>query len=132
MELLPESPEKLRLRNQPGNVIRVEWEAPPYDTGDGLLGDPATSYRIYISANGYGFTDAVTTSNAYYDVTGLEDGETIFVKVTAVNPGGESFPTPVLAARVPPSGSVVPLLFVDGFDRIDKYALIYQWESSAL
>jgi hypothetical protein len=43
----------------------------------------------------------------------------IFVRVTATNLGGESFPTPIAAARVA-SGGTAPVLIVNGYERIDQ------------
>ncbi|MGH6960399.1 MAG: hypothetical protein ACREE7_07960, partial [Dongiaceae bacterium] len=91
----------------------------------GLLGQAATSYRVYTSADGFGWGDAIRTTNTALTLSGLAPGELIFVRVTGVNAGGESFPTPTLAARVV-SNSVAPALMVYGFDRIDRAGLIQQ------
>ena len=129
---LPEPPENLRVFNIPGNAVRVEWDAPPYNSGDDYLGDAATGYRVYTSDNGFGFADGMVTSNTYYEITNVDPGDVIFIRVTAVNAGGESFSTPTLAARLPLWGESAPLLIVDGFDRLDRSAMITQYESSAL
>ncbi len=52
--------------------------------------------------------------------------------MTAVNQGGESFPTSVVGVRTPRAGEGTPILVVDGFDRLDAQAMIPQYESSAL
>lgn len=132
VRLLPEPPINARVFNKTGGGIRVEWNAPPYNTGDGLLGDAATGYRVYLSTSNYGFQNAVTTTNTYYETSAFSAGTTVFVRVAATNAGGESFPTPVLAVRVAALGLSAPLLIVDGFDRLDRLALIPQYESSAL
>jgi len=132
VRLLPEPPQNARAINQGSGTVRVSWAAPPYNTGDDLLGDPATSYRVYLSDDGQGWANAVSVSATQYDVTGLSPEQLIFIRVAAVNAGGESFPTPVLAARVPPAGQTARLLLVDGFDRLDRSALLPQYESGAL
>ncbi len=132
VHLLPEPPINPSVINITGNAVRVQWDPPPFNSGDDLLGDAATGYRVYTSNNGYGFSDAIETTNTILDITGLLPGEILFVKVTAVNDGGESFPTPTLAVRLPLSGESAPLLIVDGFHRLDKNALITQYESSSL
>jgi uncharacterized lipoprotein YddW (UPF0748 family) len=65
-------------------------------------------------------------------VSGLPPGSLHFFRVTALNPGGESFPTPVVAVRTPATPGVVDFLIVDGFDRLDQAAMIPQWEAPFL
>ncbi len=130
--LLPEPPVNVRAINQGNGTIRVSWSAPPFNSGNGLLGDAADSYRIYISSDGYGWADGEAVAATYHDVEGVAAGEAVYVKVTAVNEGGESFGSPVLAAQVPPTGVPAALLIVDGFDRIDRNMLLPQWDSGAL
>jgi hypothetical protein len=48
----------------------------------------------------------------------LEPGIIYSFKVTAVNNGGESFPSEILAAGIPRGGSKGDILIVNGFDRI--------------
>jgi hypothetical protein len=132
VHLLPEMPTGLWVFPRINGRIDLHWQAPAFDTGDGLLGDPATEYRIYTSSNPLGgFTLAGITSSTQATIEGVANGETIFVRVTAVNEGGESFPTPVAAARPPLPGQST-VLIVDAFDRLDASALIAQYESSRL
>ena len=95
-------------------------------------GDAATAYKVYHSTNGRGFDDGVETVSPTLTLTGLPPGSLHFFRVTALNAGGESFPTPVVAVRTPTGGGTPPLLIVDGFDRLDEAALIPQWESPFL
>jgi uncharacterized lipoprotein YddW (UPF0748 family) len=128
--LLPEPPERLAARNSGGGQITLTWAAPP--CCDGVVGDAATSYRVYHSSGGRGFGDGIPTAATSLDLTGLAPGSLHFFRVTAVNDGGESFPTAVVAAAVPVVPGPVDLLVVDGFDRLDQAALVPQWESPAL
>src|SRR5690606_29840343 len=51
---------------------------------------------------------------------GLGAGETVYVRVTATNAGGESLPTEVLGARV----GDARLLLVNGFDKLNRFGLV--------
>jgi hypothetical protein len=92
----------------------------PGPPGAGPLGDAATSYRVYTSTDGFGWSNPIDVASTSYTLTGLLPNQLIFAKVSGVNAGGESFASPVLAARVASLGSA-PVLVVYGFDRIDRY-----------
>ncbi len=124
LTLLPEPPTHLTARNSGLGQVTVSWRPSPVDAV-GLVGDPATSYRLYTSPDGLGWDNGAPVTGASYTLTGLQANQLIFVRVTAVNAGGESFPTPVLAARASPEG-VGRVLLVDGFDRIDRHGLIIE------
>ena len=125
---LPEPPTRLRIRNSGPGQVTASWAPGPTD-GTGLLGDLATTYRVYTSADGFGWSAAMSTSNASLVLSGLAPGQLIYVRVAGVNAGGESFPTPVLAARVA-SNDVAPVLIVYGFDRIDRFGLVRQFDGA--
>ncbi len=124
LEFLPEPPTHLRVRNSGPNQVTLAWRPGPTDAS-GLLGDGAASYRVYTSTDGFGWGNAISTTNTSLALAGLAPGQLIYVRVTGVNAGGESFPTPVLAARVAANG-MAPALIVYGFDRIDRLGLIRQ------
>jgi MYXO-CTERM domain-containing protein len=115
---LPLPPEHLRVRALDGRRARVQWTP---------AADPAwpaavpAGYRVYLSADGRGFDDTrpLETAETSLELAGLPWGETTYLRVTAVNAGGESFPTEVLGVRPldPPSR----ILVVNGFDRLDRY-----------
>ncbi len=121
---LPEPPTHLLVRNAGqspegapgGGRVQVSWRPSPTDSV-GLAGDAAAGYRVYTSADGLGWSDGtpVTGTVAYLD--GLRPGQLLFVRVTAVNDGGESFPSETLAARV---GRPAEILIVNGFDRLNR------------
>ncbi len=121
---LPEPPTHLLVRNvgqfpegAPGRGrVQVSWRPSPTDSV-GLAGDAAAGYRVYTSADGLGWSDGtlVTGTMAYLD--DLRPGQLLFVRVTAVNDGGESFPSETLAARV---GQPAEVLIVNGFDRLNR------------
>jgi uncharacterized lipoprotein YddW (UPF0748 family) len=130
VHLLPEPPERLAARNSGPGEVTLTWAAPA--CCDGVVGDAATAYKVYHSTNGRGFDNGTETTSTSLVVSGLQAGSLHFFRVTALNDGGESFPSPVVAARTPASGQLVEFLIVDGFDRLDQTAMIPQWENSTL
>ena len=121
LTLLPEPPTRLRLINLGQSKVRVSWEAPSPDTS-GLGGDAATGYRVYTSTTGVGWSNgSAVTGSTVFTLTDLEPGKLLFVRVTATNDGGESFPTETLATRV---GDHVGVLLVNGFDRLNRWMLV--------
>ena len=117
--LLPEPPINFYAKNNGDGTVLLAWDAPPYG---GAAGDPATGYRVYVSENGYGFNDAIETNNTYIQLNNLVLNKVYYFKVSAFNAGGESFPTETLSVRV--SNNQAKLLIVNGFDRIDRDALL--------
>ncbi len=121
LPLLPEPPTKPRVQNLGGGALRVSWEPSPTDS-QGLRGDPPTGYRVYTSPNGIGWSDGqLITDGTSVTLTGLSEDQLIYVRVTAVNGGGESFSTETLAARV---GERTGTLLVHGFDRLNNTMLL--------
>jgi uncharacterized lipoprotein YddW (UPF0748 family) len=128
--LVPEPPTRLAARNRSSGRVTLTWAPPP--CCDGLVGDAATSYKVYQSTNGQAFDNGTETPSPSLTLTNVPAGKLLFLRVTALNAGGESFPTPVVAVRTPATGKEPDFLIVDGFDRLDQSALVPQWESSAL
>jgi hypothetical protein len=97
-----------------GKRVRLSWQP----VNDPL--EPAAlpaSYRIYTRAGDNGFDNGREVTETYADIE-LPAYDTIFsFRVTAVNEGGESFPSEVLAAgfRRDTKGTVI---VVNCFDRI--------------
>lgn len=112
---LPDPPTTPRAINAPGGVT-LSWLAPQTNIASG---GAATSYRVYQSTNGYGFGAALATTNTTATLTNLTAGMTYFFRVTALNAGGESLPSEVVAARRSASGRAYHLV-VNGFDRFDR------------
>jgi N-acetylmuramoyl-L-alanine amidase len=121
---LPEAPTHLIVRNSDAGQVLASWQPGPIDN-TGTLGDAATAYRVYTSTDGFGWSDGISTTQAVFTLTNLVPDQLLYVRVTGVNAGGESFPTPVLAARTSAAG-VAPVLLVYGNDRIDSTQLIQQ------
>ncbi len=123
--LLPEPPTHLSVSNIGGETLRISWHAPPFDNGDGLLGDPATGYLVCTSSDGYGFDDGTPTTDTWMDFSGLQQGSVYYFRVIATNAGGQSFPSEIGGAMVTSSGSA-PILIVNGFDRLDRGMMLVE------
>ncbi len=127
---LPEPPTHLSAANVGNSSILLKWKAPQFG---GVGGHKATSYKVYVSTHGKAFSEGIQVYGTSYTLLNLKPGATYFFKITALNAGGESFETAVVAARTPNNGSKrVDFLIVDGFDRLDKSAAIRQYDGSYL
>ncbi|MCP4589938.1 MAG: hypothetical protein GY842_04280 [bacterium] len=121
--LLPEPPTHLAVRRISADTVRVSWDAPPFNSGDGLLGAAATGYLVQMSRDGFGFDDGTATANTAFDVGGLDAGTVYYLRVIATNAGGQSFPTEIGGVKLDEDG-VPPVLVVNGFDRLDRSAML--------
>lgn len=116
--LLPEPPTHLHVVTDFKGDATLRWREPAYDTGDGLLGDPALDYRVYRSSNGKGWDNGIAVDATELSLAGMKDGEIVYFRVTAANVGGESLPTETVAVRTTERGRS-EVLVVNGFDRLD-------------
>ncbi|HOW70808.1 MAG TPA: N-acetylmuramoyl-L-alanine amidase [Phycisphaerae bacterium] len=123
--LLPEPPTHLAVRNTGPGALRVSWHAPPSNSGDHLLGDPATGYLVCHSTDGFGFDDGVPTISTTLEFTGLAPDSIHFFRIIAMNSGGQSFPSPIAGAMVAADGAA-PILVVNGFDRLDRAMMLVE------
>jgi uncharacterized lipoprotein YddW (UPF0748 family) len=130
VRLSPEPPERLIARYSGPDEVTLAWRPPP--CCDGVVGDAATAYKVYQSADGRAFDNGTEAIDPSLTLVGLPPGTLRFFRVTALNEGGESFPTPVVAVRTPQDEGLPAFLVVDGFDRLDQEAMIPQWESPFL
>lgn len=99
------------------NRVTLEWK----ESIDSL--EPtanASSYVVYTRINGEGFDNGVITETPNYEVE-IEPGIIYSFKVTAINQGGESFPSEILSLYKSPNekGRV---LIINGFDRVSAPA----------
>jgi N-acetylmuramoyl-L-alanine amidase len=117
--LPPEPPTHLRVENVGGGAVRVSWAPSPVD---GIGGAAATAYRVSTSPDGFAWKAPVTVAGTSATLSGLAAGQTVYARVTAINAGGESFPTEVLGARV---GEPLALL-VNGFDKLNRFELVQE------
>ncbi|QDV73591.1 fibronectin type III domain-containing protein [Botrimarina mediterranea] len=103
--------------NNPGEVT-LQWSP---GTPSSFAGGAPTGYIVYASTNGYGFdggTYVAGGATTTHTLTGLTPGETYYYRVVAVNGGGASAGSEVVAVK--PSASTERVLIVNGFDREDN------------
>ena len=103
--LLPEPPAEPRARSNGDGTVPLSWSAPPFDSGNGLLGDAATGYRVYTSSNGLGWNNGTVVASTSWTDTSATLDTVRYYRITATNAGGESFPTQVLASRPSPEAA---------------------------
>ena len=97
-----------------GRKIRLGWE-PVSDPLESTA--VPESYRVYMSTGDNGFDNGTMVSVNSMEME-LPSYDTIYnFRVTAVNKGGESFPSETLSAGFQ-SGATGTVLVVNGFDRI--------------
>ncbi len=113
---LPSTPTGITATTAANGDVTVSWDAGPV----GVLGGTPTAHRIYVSRDGYGYLGydevAAAGSGSHTFEAGELDDEPYYFKVVAVNSGGESPRSLVVAAQKSgPAGDRV--LIVDGFDR---------------
>lgn len=101
----------------PGQVT-LKWTP---GTPSSYAGGAPTGYMVYASTNGYGFdggTYVAGGASTTHTLTGLTPGETYYFRVVALNGGGASAGSEVVAVK--PSSSTERVLIVNGFDREDN------------
>lgn len=101
------------------NTLELSWQ------GENDLLEPTAQpkeYMVYTRVGYGGFDNGVLVSNPSYTVK-IEPGLVYSFKITAVNRGGESFPSEILSAykAKEEKGRV---LIVNGFDRLSGPAII--------
>lgn len=97
----------------PGGEIRLNWK-PKADPLEPTA--TAESYRIYTRMNGNGFNNGITVTEPTFTFENPYTDSLYSFMITAVNRGGESFPSEVLS--VCKTGSQMgTILIVNSFDR---------------
>lgn len=112
----PDTPTHLTLVQDNKGFV-VSWKAPVASGPE--AGDPPTHYLVQRSRNGRGFETGFKTTTTSARLEGLPPGDTTFVRVVAVNEGGQSLPTEVLAVRMA-QAATRRVLVVNAFDRLDR------------
>jgi hypothetical protein len=97
-----------------GNSIRLSW-SPVIDPLEPTA--VAKTYKVYRRVENGGFDNGTEVSESGYLCKKLAPGTIYSFKVTALNEGGESFPSETLACCLP-ANDQKPVLIVNGFDRI--------------
>jgi hypothetical protein len=115
---LPEPPVELAFVHGEDGRLALSWSAGP---SGAPYGDAAESYLVEGSADGKVWSHRFAVTSTSTPIA-LVDGAVRYVRVSAVNEGGLSFPSEVIGARQSPDGSA-PALVVSGFDRLDAFQL---------
>ena len=96
-----------------GNII-LNWK-PQIDPIESTA--VPNGYIVYAKKGNGGFDNGTLVKSSTYLMTKFDKNEIYSFKVTAVNDGGESFPTEILSVCSFGKG-IKPILIVNGFDRI--------------
>ena len=80
-------------------------------------------YVIYTRIESEGFDNGTVVEEPFLDIASLEEGLIYSFKVTALNAGGESFPSEILSVCNMGSEKA-PVLIVNGFDRLSAASTI--------
>lgn len=84
-------------------------------------------YIVYTRIEDEGFDNGQLVDSPTFEIPTLEEGLIYSFKVTAVNGGGESFPSEILSVCNMP-GNHTPVLVVNAFDRVSPAATIESGE----
>jgi len=118
---LPEPPVGLTVTHGSSGELEASWTSGP--SGD-PFGDPADGYLLYRSADGRSWDNGTPVEGTQVKIS-AEHGETVYVRVAAVNDAGVSFPTETLGARRSSDGWA-PVLVVAAFDRLRASNLVWE------
>jgi len=97
-----------------GSNIRLSWN-PVVDVLEPTA--TAKTYKVYTRIEDGGFDNGLDVSEPTMVFSDLKPGVIYSFRITAVNEGGESFPSEILACSLRTNGKK-PVLIVNGFDRI--------------
>lgn len=115
----PLQPQLFKATLTGDNKVRLTWQA----QNDEL--EPTatpTSYNVYVATGTGGFDNGTNVKSTSCTID-MEPGVMYQFKVTAVNRGGESFPTTTLSAYCHP-GATKTALVVNGFSRLSAPSII--------
>ncbi len=110
----PLPPDHFAISHTTGKKVRLSWKA---------VEDPmepsatAQYFKVYLREEGQGFDQGNITENNDIDLELPEWGKIYSFQVTALNDGGESFPSEILSVALMPESKKM-VLIVNGFDRI--------------
>lgn len=97
-----------------GNAVRLSW-TPLADSLEPTAA--AKTYKVYTRIENGGFDNGIEVLEPTYLCQNLKPGVIYSFKITALNEGGESFPSEILACSLP-TNNQKPVLIVNAFDRI--------------
>ncbi len=116
----PSKPLNVRAEAGVNGDVTVHWTAGP----TGVSGGTPTSFRVFLSHNGYGFYDYVDAAGGGATSVVIPadqlDGGAVYFRVTALNSGGASPASNLAGARPDSADGANRILIVDGFDRYER------------
>ncbi len=123
----PEAPVDLALVHDADGELALSWSAGP--SGD-PYGDAPSSWLLQRSSDGRSW-DAGNPVEGSPTTVDARHGETVYVRLSAVNDGGVSLPSEVIGARRSADGWA-PVLIVSAFDRLEVSNLVWETPHSSL
>lgn len=109
-----------RIERNSSGGLRLSWIAEKDEQEPTAV---PTSYIVYTSEDGMGFDNGTVVYTSSFDFE-AKKGVNYCFKVTALNRGGESFPSEKLAAYLSKSAHAKDILVVDGFSRFSGPAVV--------
>ena len=109
-----------RIERNSSGGLRLSWIAEKDEQESTAV---PTSYIVYTSEDGMGFDNGTVVYTSSFDFE-AKKGVNYCFKVTALNRGGESFPSETLAAYLSKSAHAKDILVVDGFSRLSGPAVV--------
>lgn len=109
-----------RIERNSSGGLRLSWIAEKDEQEPTAV---STSYIVYTSEDGMGFDNGTVVYTSSFDFE-AKKGVNYCFKVTALNRGGESFPSETLAAYLSKSAHAKDILVVDGFSRLSGPAVV--------
>lgn len=109
-----------RIERNSSGGLRLSWIAEKDEQEPTAV---PTSYIVYTSEDGMGFDNGTVVYTSSFDFE-AKKGVNYCFKVTALNRGGESFPSETLAAYLSKSAHAKDVLVVDGFSRLSGPAVV--------
>lgn len=109
-----------RIERNSSGGLRLSWIAEKDEQEPTAV---PTSYIVYTSEDGMGFDNGIVVYTSSFDFE-AKKGVNYCFKVTALNRGGESFPSETLAAYLSKSAHAKDILVVDGFSRLSGPAVV--------
>lgn len=109
-----------RIERNSSGGLRLSWIAEKDEQEPTAV---PTSYIVYTSEDGMGFDNGTVVYTSSFNFE-AKKGVNYCFKVTALNRGGESFPSETLAAYLSKSAHAKDILVVDGFSRLSGPAVV--------
>ena len=109
-----------RIERTDDNRLRLSW-IPVKDELEPTA--VPTQYNVYVAEDNMGFDNGFPVNGTSVTID-ARPGTVYKFRVTAVNRGGESFPSETLAAYISPKANAKDVLVVNGFKRLSGPAVV--------